>query len=122
MKKKQNVINIGCRLNSFESNVIKRILDSNKIKDKVVVNTCAVTNQAVRKSITAIKKAKKTNPDCKIYVTGCASDIDKEFFSKIKEIDRIIPNKIKTDEEIYTLNGVEEILQITKKKYLAFQF
>ena len=56
MKKKQNVINIGCRLNSFESNVIKRILDSNKIKDKVVVNTCAVTNQAVRKSITASKK------------------------------------------------------------------
>ena len=120
MKKKQNVINIGCRLNSFESSIIKRILDSNKIKNKVVVNTCAVTSQAVKRSISAIKKAKKINPDCKIYVTGCASDIDKDYFSKIKEIDRIIPNKIKTDEEVYTLNNIEEILEITKKKMFSF--
>ena len=120
MKKKQNVINIGCRLNSFESSIIKRILDSNTIKNKVVVNTCAVTNQAVKRSISAIKKAKKINPDCKIYVTGCASEIDKDYFSNIKEIDKIIPNRIKTDEEIYALDDIEEILEDTQKKMFSF--
>ena len=69
MKKKQNVINIGCRLNSFESSIIKRILDSNTIKNKVVVNTCAVTNQAVKRSISAIKKAKSLGFRCNVNCT-----------------------------------------------------
>ncbi len=59
MKNKSNVINLGCRLNSYESRIIENILNKNKISNTTVINTCAVTNQAVQKSRLEIRKAKK---------------------------------------------------------------
>ena len=120
MTKKQNIVNLGCRLNSFESSVIEKILDKNNIKNKVIINTCAVTNQAVKKSIGAVKKAKKLNPNCQIYVTGCASDIDRKSFSKLKIVDKFIPNVRKTDESLYTSNDFEKLLKNTKEKSFNF--
>ena len=65
MTKKNNqinsrVINLGCRLNFFESGMIQEVLDKHKVKETIVINTCAVTNNAVKKSVYEIRKARKT--------------------------------------------------------------
>jgi len=101
LKKKSKVINLGCRLNFFESEVIKNILEKEKIEKQIVINTCAVTNQAVRKSIYEVKKASKENPDYKIFVTGCASQIDKSAFQELENVSHIVDNKEKTQPESY---------------------
>lgn len=101
MKSNNKVVNLGCRLNSYESNIIKDILQENKTKNVTVINTCAVTNQAIKKSILAIKRYAKLNPENKIFVTGCASEIHPKIFNEIKLVDRIIPNKNKTNQELY---------------------
>ena len=95
------VINLGCRLNFYESEVIKKVLKEKKIKKKIVINTCAVTNQAVQKSIYEVKKAKKHFPDYEIIVTGCASQVEKFRFGNLEEVDRIIDNNIKTKWRTY---------------------
>ncbi len=101
-KNSSRVINLGCRLNFFESEVIKNILAENNIDQKIVINTCAVTNQAVRKSINEVKKASKNFPAHKILVTGCASQIEKKKFSKLANVSRIIDNDKKTEFGSYT--------------------
>ena len=101
MKYNSKVINLGCRLNYFESEMIKNILEKNKINKKIVVNTCAVTNEAVRKSINEVKRASIKYPDHQIIVTGCASQIEKDVFNNLKNVSRIIDNKLKTQENIY---------------------
>jgi len=104
MKNKSNVINLGCRLNSYESRIIENILNKNKISNTTVINTCAVTNQAVQKSRLEIRKAKKKNPNNSIIVTGCASHIEPFFFKKMPEVERVIDNKVKTQEVYYKKN------------------
>ena len=73
---KSKVINLGCRLNFFESEIIENILKKEKDVSKVVINTCAVTNNAVQKSIYAVKKALKDFPNSEVIVTGCASQVE----------------------------------------------
>ena len=102
IKNRPKVINLGCRLNFFESEIIKDILVSKKINNTIVVNTCAVTNSAVSKSINEIKKASKKFPNSKIIVTGCASQIDKKEFENLPNVSKIIDNKIKTESNSYT--------------------
>tara|TARA_Y100000589_G_scaffold231338_1_gene218768 strand:+ start:2239 stop:3492 length:1254 start_codon:yes stop_codon:yes gene_type:complete len=100
-EKKSKVLNLGCRLNYFESQVIQNILDTNNLKNTIVVNTCAVTNQAVTKSINEIKKAKKRFPNHELIVTGCASQIDKNRFKSLNQVHRIIDNNFKTSKNSY---------------------
>ena len=90
MKANSKIINLGCRLNSYESEVIKDILEKNNINNTVVVNTCAVTNLAVKKSKQIIKQVKKERPNDKILVTGCASQIEKQKFIGMKEVDKVV--------------------------------
>ena len=89
-------------MNFFESEIIKDILVSKKLNNTIVVNTCAVTNSAVSKSINEIKKASKKFPNSKIIVTGCASQIDKKEFRNLPNVSKIIDNKIKTESNSYT--------------------
>ena len=96
-KRDSKVINLGCRLNFFESEVINNILETESIEKKIVINTCAVTNQAVKKSINEVKKASKKYPDHQILVTGCASQIDKKSFLNLKNVFKVIDNKTKTN-------------------------
>ena len=97
MKKEDTkVINLGCRLNFFESEVIKNILIQENLEKKIVINTCAVTNQAVRKSINEVKKASRKFPSYQIYVTGCASQVNEKVFSDLKNVHKIVDNKRKT--------------------------
>ena len=109
MKKEDTkVINLGCRLNFFESEVIKNILDQENLEKKIVINTCAVTNQAVRKSINEVKKASRKFPNYQIYVTGCASQVNEKVFSDLKNVHKIVDNKRKTLPESYTDQEIKE--------------
>ena len=119
MKDESLVVNLGCRLNSYESEVIADILFKNKIKKITVINTCAVTNNAVQKSKNEIIKAKKKNPKNKIIVTGCASHIDPKSFLKMNEVDEIVDNKFKT-QKIFYQDKLGDLVNEAKRKSNLF--
>ena len=111
-KEKTKVINLGCRLNFFESEVINGILSNKKHEKKIVVNTCAVTNNAVQKSLQEVRKLAKYHPDKEIIVTGCASQLEKGLFENLKNVSRIIDNKYKTVPDAYEFEN-----SLVGKKY-----
>src|SRR4051794_3550909 len=86
------VVTFGCRLNSAESEVIRREAG---YLDAVVVNTCAVTGEAVRQARQAIRRLRRENPEKKIVVTGCAAQTDPQSFAAMPEVDRILGNEEK---------------------------
>ena len=92
MDKDAEIITLGCRLNAYESDVMRGHARDAGLKNTVIVNTCAVTNEAVRGSRYAIRKAKKDNPEAHIVVTGCAAQIDPKTFAAMPEVDRVIGN------------------------------
>jgi threonylcarbamoyladenosine tRNA methylthiotransferase MtaB len=89
------VITIGCRLNAAESEAM-RLLAANA-DDLVIVNSCAVTNEAVRQTRQAIRKAKRARPDAYVVVTGCAAQIEPERFAAMPEVSRVVGNREKFD-------------------------
>lgn len=87
------VITLGCRLNDYESAVMRENAEKNGTDgDILVVNTCAVTAEAMRQARQTIRKAKRENPKRKIVVTGCAAQIDPEMFAAMPETDKVIGN------------------------------
>ena len=94
-KLETKVITLGCRLNAYESDVIAGHARDAGLSDAVVINTCAVTGEAVRQSRQAIRRAKKDNPNAKIIVTGCAAQIDPQGFADMPDVDRVIGNQEK---------------------------
>lgn len=94
------VITMGCRLNAHESDRIKALADTVGLKDTIVVNSCAVTNEALRRTRQLIRKARRHDPSKKIIVTGCAAQIDPQHFSSMPEVDGVIGNeeKLKAEE------------------------
>ena len=86
------VITLGCRLNAYESDVALGHARDAGLSDTVIINTCAVTNEAVRQSRQAIRRAKKDRPDARVVVTGCAAQIDPDAFAGMPEVDRVIGN------------------------------
>ncbi len=119
MKNNSKVITLGCRLNICESEGIKDLLKKNKIFNTTVINTCAVTNQAVIKSKKEIIKAKKINPNNRILVTGCASQIQPKEFSRLKEVDKVIDNKYKNQGDLY-LSSFHKLLEKDREKIKNF--
>jgi threonylcarbamoyladenosine tRNA methylthiotransferase MtaB len=87
-----DVMTFGCRLNAYESEVIRRNAESAGLADAVVVNTCAVTGEAVRQARQAIRRLKRERPDARILVTGCAAQTEPETFAQMGEVDRVIGN------------------------------
>ncbi|MDQ2879531.1 MAG: tRNA (N(6)-L-threonylcarbamoyladenosine(37)-C(2))-methylthiotransferase MtaB [Pseudomonadota bacterium] len=90
------IITLGCRLNIAESETIRQLAGA---RDMVVVNSCAVTNEAVRETRRAIRRARRDRPDAEIVVTGCASQIDPAGFAAMPEVNRIVGNldKLRAD-------------------------
>ena len=88
----------------FESEIIENILKREKDVSKVVINTCAVTNNAVQKSLQVVRKALKDYPNSEIIVTGCASQVEKNKFKNLKKISKIVDNKFKTNPNSYGKN------------------
>jgi threonylcarbamoyladenosine tRNA methylthiotransferase MtaB len=93
---KIEIITFGCRLNAYESEVMRGHAETAGLKDAVIVNTCAVTSEAVRQARQAIRKARRLRPDAKIVVTGCAAQIDPARFAAMAEVDHVIGNHEKT--------------------------
>ncbi|MEA3021924.1 MAG: threonylcarbamoyladenosine tRNA methylthiotransferase MtaB, partial [Alphaproteobacteria bacterium] len=87
-----DVLTFGCRLNAYESEVIRRNAAGAGLADVVVVNTCAVTGEAVRQARQAIRKLKRARPQARILVTGCAAQTEPDTFAGMAEVDRVIGN------------------------------
>ncbi len=94
--------NFGCRLNAYESHAMQEMAASAGLKDAVVVNTCAVTAEAVRKARSEIRRLRRENPNAKLIVTGCAAQTEPETFAKMDEVDLILGNAEKMNPETWT--------------------
>ncbi len=113
------LLTFGCRLNTYESEVMKNHARAAGLGDVIIVNTCAVTKEAERQARQAIRKARKTNPDAKIIVTGCAAQIHPESFAAMDEVDKVIGNDLKLEAGTWQgLAGdkilVNDIMEITE--------
>ena len=86
------VITFGCRLNAFESEVIRREADGAGLSDTIVINSCAVTNEAVAQARQSIRRLKRERPDARIVVTGCAAQTQAQMFAGMAEVDRVVGN------------------------------
>jgi threonylcarbamoyladenosine tRNA methylthiotransferase MtaB len=91
------LITMGCRLNTFESEVMRGHAAAAGLVDAIIVNTCAVTAEAERQARQAIRKARRENPDAKIIVTGCAAQIAPEKFANLPEVDHVLGNSEKLE-------------------------
>ena len=87
------VITLGCRLNAAESEAMRRLAASED--DLVIVNSCAVTNEAVRRTRQAIRRAKRARPEARVVVTGCAAQVEPESFAAMPEVSRVVGNREK---------------------------
>ncbi|MPZ38180.1 MAG: tRNA (N(6)-L-threonylcarbamoyladenosine(37)-C(2))-methylthiotransferase MtaB [Rhizobiales bacterium] len=92
-----DVVTFGCRLNAYESEVIRRNADAAGIDQTVIVNTCAVTAEAVRQAKQAIRKIARERPAARIVVTGCAAQIEPDAFVDLPNVGRVIGNEEKVD-------------------------
>ncbi|MEL6962190.1 MAG: tRNA (N(6)-L-threonylcarbamoyladenosine(37)-C(2))-methylthiotransferase MtaB [Pseudomonadota bacterium] len=102
------IITFGCRLNSFESEIIRSKATQAGLDDVVVVHTCAVTAEAERQARQAIRRARRERPDAKIVVTGCSAQISPEVYAGMTEVDHVIGNKEKLEVFAWrSLGGVE---------------
>jgi len=96
-----DVITFGCRLNTYESEVIRRQARAAGLADTVVVNTCAVTAEAVRQAKQAIRRVRREWPDARIVVTGCAAQAEPDAFASMPEADRVAGNEEKLDARLW---------------------
>ena len=87
-----DVVTFGCRLNSFESEVIRREAEGAGLQDTIVVNTCAVTSEAVAQARQTIRRLKRDKPGARIVVTGCAAQTQTQMFAEMGEVDRVVGN------------------------------
>ncbi|HTM80169.1 tRNA (N(6)-L-threonylcarbamoyladenosine(37)-C(2))-methylthiotransferase MtaB [Asticcacaulis sp.] len=100
---KVDIVTFGCRLNSYESEVIRKTAAEDGLDNAIIFNTCAVTGEAVRQARQAIRRARKENPDARLIVTGCAAQTDPDTFANMAEVDFIIGNGDKQKAGSYKL-------------------
>jgi threonylcarbamoyladenosine tRNA methylthiotransferase MtaB len=100
------IVTFGCRLNAYESEAIRARAAEAQLQNAVVVNTCAVTAEAVRQSRQAIRKLKRERPGRRIIVTGCAAQIEPETYAAMAEVDQVLGNQEKLSAQVYADFGV----------------
>jgi threonylcarbamoyladenosine tRNA methylthiotransferase MtaB len=96
-----DIVTFGCRLNSFESEAIRRQATAAGLDDAIIVNTCAVTAEAERQARQTIRKLRRERPDARLIVTGCAAQIDPQRFAAMPEVDTVLGNAEKLKAESY---------------------
>lgn len=102
-----DIITFGCRLNTYESEVIKNLSTSAGLDNVTIINTCAVTSEAERQAKQTIRKIKKNNPETKIIVTGCGAQINPDIYASMNEVNHVIGNDEKMRPETYQRLSVE---------------
>ena len=105
MGKEPEIFTFGCRLNSYESEIIEQNLIEKGVKDIAVYNSCAVTEEAIRQVKYSIRKKRRDEPNTKIVVTGCAAQIEPQSFLDMKEVDKVIGNSEKRDMSSHLLRN-----------------
>jgi threonylcarbamoyladenosine tRNA methylthiotransferase MtaB len=101
------IITFGCRLNAFESEVVRLAAATAGLKGAVIVNTCAVTAEAERQARQAIRRARRRHPEAEIIVTGCAAQIAPQRYAALPEVDRVLDNRAKLRAQSYLPGGIE---------------
>jgi threonylcarbamoyladenosine tRNA methylthiotransferase MtaB len=99
------IVTFGCRLNAFESEIIRRTAAAAGLGHAVIVNTCAVTAEAERQARQAIRRARRERPDARIIVTGCAATIAPDRYAALPEVDLVLDNRAKLDAASYRTDG-----------------
>ena len=97
MGKEPEIFTFGCRLNSYESEIIEQNLIEKGLKDIAVYNSCAVTEEAIKQVKYSIRKKRRDEPNTKIVVTGCAAQIEPQSFLEMEEVDKVLGNSEKRD-------------------------
>jgi len=100
-----DIVTFGCRLNAYESEVVRARAAEDGLSNAVVFNTCAVTGEAVRQARQAIRRARRERPGAKLIVTGCAAQIDPAAFAAMPEVDLVLGNAEKTAPGAYALTA-----------------
>lgn len=96
------MLTLGCRLNAYESEAMRALAGEAALSNAVIINTCAVTGEAVRQARQAIRRARRERPDAEIIVTGCAAQIDPQSFAAMPEVSRVLGNAEKMRAESFT--------------------
>jgi len=112
MEKKNSLINMGCRLNIYEGEIIKNHLKNSNLNNITVINSCAVTADAEKKVAYEIRKAKRNNPKNKIIVTGCAAQINPKKYDAINEVDVVLGNKEKLSSNVWNSLNFQKPIQV----------
>ncbi|MEC7762651.1 MAG: tRNA (N(6)-L-threonylcarbamoyladenosine(37)-C(2))-methylthiotransferase MtaB [Pseudomonadota bacterium] len=116
---------LGCRLNAYETEAMKTLAEGAGVEGAVVVNTCAVTAEAVRKARQEIRRLRRENPDAKLIVTGCAAQTEPETFAGMAEVDLVVGNAEKMEPATWAKLGpdfvgetervqVDDIMSVTE--------
>ncbi len=113
------ILTFGCRLNAYESEVMRNHALEAGLNDAIIVNTCAVTGEAVRQARQSIRKLRRENPEADITVTGCAAQIDPKAFGGMPEVTRVLGNEEKLRLTSFTQPhdsrvAVDDIMTVTK--------
>lgn len=95
------IVTFGCRLNSFESEVMRARAREAGLTDAVIVNTCAVTGEAERQARQMIRRLRRERPNARIVVAGCGAQITPDAYAKMPEVDRVLGNREKLETESY---------------------
>ena len=106
------VVTFGCRLNLYESEAIKARAAEAQLRDAVVVNTCAVTAEAVRQSRQAIRRIRRENPATRIIVTGCAAQTEPQTYAAMPEVDLVLGNAEKLKSDSYAGLALAEKIRV----------
>ena len=113
-----DVVTFGCRLNTYESEVIRRETKAAGVADAVVVNTCAVTAEAVRQAKQGIRRIRRERPDVRIVVTGCAAQTEPGLFAAMPEVDRVVGNEEKLDARLWQTHEKVAVADIMAVKLM----
>ena len=113
------VISLGCRLNLSESEELRGILAQEG--DLVVINSCAVTAEAVRQTRQAIRRARRDRPEARLLVTGCAAEVERAALSAMPEVDGLIPNTAKLDQRAWNVPAQRAEMRRHTRAFIAVQ-
>ncbi len=97
------IVTFGCRLNAFESEVILREAQRAGLERTIIINSCAVTNEAVAQARQSIRRLKRQRPEVRIVVTGCAAQTQAQMFAEMSEVDHVVGNDDKMHGEAWRL-------------------
>jgi threonylcarbamoyladenosine tRNA methylthiotransferase MtaB len=107
-----DVITMGCRLNAYESEVMRKHALAAGLEDAIIINTCAVTSEAERQARQTIRRQRKAHPDAKLIVTGCAAQIHPERYAAMDEVDMVLGNEEKLKPDAFSVQELHERVRV----------